>query len=199
MIHVAAQPEPTSFDAEVRQRGLSWLRKRSIPLDQPLPPGIKLEPYWRCCLDEIHESYNGCCAYLAIFIERITGGSSVDHFIAKSQRADLAYEWSNYRLACSRMNSRKRDYDDALDPFEVETGWFHLELITGRIYPNPQTSVAQETSIQKTIDRLGLDDAGSREIRARHYQEYREGLYSDDYLKRRSPFVWSEAKRQGLL
>jgi uncharacterized protein (TIGR02646 family) len=199
MIHVAAQPEPASFDTEVRQKGLAWLRKRRIALDQPLPSKTTVEPYWRHCLDEMHSSYNGCCAYLAVFFERVTGGGSVDHFVAKSQRADLAYEWSNYRLACSRMNSRKRDYDDVLDPFEVEPGWFHLELVSGHIFPNPGLSPEQQASIQATIVRLGLDDKGNQEMRARHYQDYWEGCYTADFLKRRSPFVWSEAERQKLL
>jgi uncharacterized protein (TIGR02646 family) len=199
MIHVAAQTEPASFDVEVRQKGLAWLRKKKIALDQPLPPNTTIEPYWRHCLDHMHTSYNGCCAYLAIFFERVTGGGSVDHFIAKSQRADLAYEWSNYRLACSRMNSRKREYDDVLDPFEVETGWFRLELVSGRLYPNPTLQPDQLTAVQATIERLGLDDAGNREMRARHYLEYREGYYTADFLEKRSPFVWTESNRQELL
>lgn len=199
MIHVTAQPEPASFDAEVRQKGLAWLKKKKIALDQPLPPKTRLEPYWRHCLDDMHASYNGCCAYLAVFFERVTGGGSVDHFIAKSRRADLVYEWGNYRLACSIMNSRKREYDDVLDPFEVETGWFYLELVSGRIYVNPALEPVQQAAVQATIDRLGLDDAGNRELRARHYQEYREGLYTSAFLKKRSPFVWAEANRQGVL
>jgi len=44
MIHVAAQPEPASFDTEVRQKGLAWLRKRRIALDQPLPSKTTLSP-----------------------------------------------------------------------------------------------------------------------------------------------------------
>lgn len=199
MIHIAAQPEPATFEKQVRQKGLAWLRKKEIALDQPLPPKTAIEPYWRHCLDDMHASYHGCCAYLAVFFERVTGGGSVDHFIAKSQRADLAYEWSNYRLACSKMNSRKRDYADVLDPFEVETGWFHLEPVSGRIFPNPQLQYEQQKAVDATIDRLELDDAGNREMRARHYQEYREGLYSAEFLKKRSPFVWMEANRQGLL
>lgn len=199
MIHVDAQPEPAPFDSEVRQRGFAWLNKNKIALDQPLPPKTELEPYWRNCLDDLHSSYHGCCAYLAVFFERMTGGGSVDHFIAKSERADLVYDWSNYRLACSRMNSRKREYDDVLDPFEIEDGWFHLELITGRIYPNPILSPERGATVQATIDRLSLDDAGNREMRARHYQEYRENQYTGDFLKKRSPFVWLEASRQGLM
>lgn len=199
MIHVTAQPEPATFDTVVRQKGLAWLRRKRIALDQPLPSNTTIEPYWRLCLDDLHTTYDGCCAYLAIFFERVTGGGSVDHFIAKSQRADLAYEWSNYRLACSRMNSRKREYDDVLDPFEIETGWFHIELVSGRIFPNPNLLPNQKDAVQATIDRLGLDDPGNREMRARHYQEYRQGLYTADFLKRRSPFVWSEANRQWIL
>jgi len=199
MIHVESQLPPDSFDSEVRLKGLAWLKKKNIPLDQPLPPKTGLKPYWQACLDDLHKSYDGCCAYLAVFFERTTGGGSVDHFIAKSQRADLAYEWSNYRLACSRMNSRKREYDDLLDPFEIEDGWFHLELITGRIYPNPALSPERLAAVQATIDRLLLDDAGNREMRARHYQEYRENHYTAEFLKKRSPFVCLEAQRQGLL
>ena len=198
MIHVAPQPEPDSF-AKVRENGMAWLKKKNIALDQPLPSETKLKPYWRDCLDDLYTSYDGYCSYLAVFFERVTGGGTVDHFIAKSKRADLAYEWSNYRLACSHMNSRKRDYDDVLDPFEIEDGWLHLELITGRIYPNPALSPEKLTAIQKTITRLGLDDAGNRELRARYYQEYRSNEYTENFLKKRSPFVWAEAQRQGLL
>lgn len=33
MIPVAAQPEPTAFDAKVRQKGLAYLRKKGFSLD----------------------------------------------------------------------------------------------------------------------------------------------------------------------
>lgn len=199
MIHVDAQPEPAGFNKDVRQKGLAHLRQKGIALDQPLPPKAKITPYWQACLDDLHSSYQGVCAYLAVFIERITGGVSADHFIAKSRLAGLAYEWTNYRLACSTINSRKREYDDVLDPFVIGADWFHLEIVSGRIYPNPRLTDAQRAAVQATIDRLDLDDADCRELRARHYQEYREGYYTSDFLSRRSPFVHSEAARQGLL
>ncbi len=199
MIPVMPQPEPDTFDEKVRQRGLEYLRKKRILLDRPLPPGTELYPYWRDCLDDLYSRYNGLCAYLAIFFERVTGGGSVDHFIAKSKRANLAYEWNNYRLASSTMNSRKGQFDDALDPFQIHEDMFHLELVSGRIYPNPELSAEELKSVADTIKRLGLDDPGCREMRARHYQEYREGLYTSDFLKKHSPFVWYEANRQGLL
>jgi len=66
MIHVAAQPEPASFDAAVRQKGLAWLKMRGIALDQPLPSGTAIDPCWRLCLDDLYASYAGCCAYLAV-------------------------------------------------------------------------------------------------------------------------------------
>jgi uncharacterized protein (TIGR02646 family) len=198
MIHVAAQPEPASFHVQVRQKGLTHLKRKKIALDQPLPPKTKIVPYWRDCLDDLYWSYHGTCAYLGIFFERVTGGGSVDHFIAKSQRADLAYEWSNYRLACSTMNSRKYTYDDVLDPFHIENGWFHLELVSGRVYPNPDLPDGVKAQVKATIERLGLDDPGNRAMRARHFQLYIDG-YPTDFLKSYSPFVWHEATRQGLV
>lgn len=199
MIPVAAQPEPADFDANVRTKGLAHLTEKGFALDQPLPPKADLQPYWRACLTDLHQSYNGVCAYLGVYFERIMGGASVDHFIAKSKHAGLAYEWSNYRLACSTMNSRKRDYSDVLDPFYLSPGLFRLQLSTGRIYPNPSLEAQAMRVVEETIERLGLDDPQCRNLRATWYQEYLEHGLPADYLKMKSPFVWQEANRQGLL
>ena len=86
-----------------------------------------------------------------------------------------------------------------LDPFSCRPGTFHLELVTGRIYPNPKLSAGRRQAASKTIDRLGLDEYECREMRALYYRDYRDGHLSEAYFRRRSPFVWSEAKRQGLL
>lgn len=199
MIPVHLQPEPASFDALVRQKGRAYLQKQGIVLTGPVQSELKILPYWRDCLDDLHRSYGGVCAYLAVYIERVTGGSTADHFIAKSTDAGQAYEWSNYRLACSTMNSRKRNYSDVLDPFDVQANWFRLELTSGRIFTNPTLDTRLRNAVQQTIDRLSLDDGGNREMRARHYEEYCSGLYTATYLQRRSPFVYLEAARQQLL
>ncbi len=199
MIHVDQQPEPSNFEVMVRQKGLSFLRKKGIDIQAPLPQGAKIATYWRQCLDDLYRSYHGECAYLGIFFERVSGTASVDHFVPKSKRSDLAYEWSNYRLVCSMMNCRKREYEDVLDPFTIENGWFHLELVSGRIFPAPGLHEQLGAAVRATIARLDLDHSVNREMRARHYQEYCEGCYTALFLKARSPFVYSEAVRQGLL
>ena len=199
MIPVTPKPEPEDFDTQVRQKGLRWLEKHDIDIKDPLPSGTKLPPYWRACLDELYHNYDGVCAYLAVSIERTTGTGTVEHFCPKSLRPDLAYEWCNYRLACSAINSRKREFTDILDPFEIEDGLFYLELVSGHIFPNPRLPGALQKEIQKTIDRLKLDSPANNEMRAKHYQFYCEGEVTEEFLKKYSPFVWMEAARQGLL
>lgn len=199
MIPVQAQPEPAAFDADVRKKGLAYLQRQGFLLDQPLPPNADIEPYWRACMTDLHRAYGGVCAYVGVFFERVMGGGSVDHFIAKSANAGLAYEWDNYRLACSTMNSRKRDYNDVLDPFLLAPDLFRLQLSTGHIYPNPTLDAAPMRIVEETIGRLGLDDPQCREMRARWYQDYLEHQLPADYLKKKAPFIWVEASRQGLL
>lgn len=202
MIHVAPQPEPDTFDSKVRQKGLTWLKDENIPPNRPIPSGVRLPSYWRKCLSDLRSSYKDHCAYLAVQIEEVEGeDASVDHFLAKSRRPDLAYEWSNYRLSCSDINSLKGNSEDVLDPFVIENNWFHLdlELVIGHIYSNKELSPDLREKVQATIDRLRLNNDRYREMREQHYKGYHEGYYNSDYLKRISPFVWSEAKRQGLL
>lgn len=199
MIRVNPQPEPSTFDSAVRQPGLKYLNDKKINLTKPVPAKTKIKACWSACLDDLHKCYQGHCAYLAVYFERATGGATVEHFVAKSQQAGRAYDWDNYRLASSIVNSRKRAHADVLDPFDVQDGDFHLELVSGKIYPNPQAAADRQAAVTDSIDRMGLDDARHREMRARHFQEYSQGDYTADYLKRRSPFVWLEADRQGLL
>ncbi|TDL49035.1 hypothetical protein E2R52_20385 [Pantoea ananatis] len=199
MVPVIPAPEPANFDDRVRQRGLAHLKAENIDVTQPLPSGTKINNYWVDCLDELYTSYHGVCAYVAVHFERVTANGSVDHFAAKSARADLAYEWSNYRLSCGRMNSRKNHYDDVLDPFDVIAGDFHLELVSGRIYPNPELQAERFARVDTTIRRLKLDAPGCRALRVKHFDEYLTKYYTSCYLKRISPLVWYEADRQGLL
>jgi len=199
MLYVSPQPEPVDFDEKVRQKGLAHLADKGIALDRPLSKGTKINSYWTGCLPELYAAYSGVCAYVAVHFERVTANGSVDHFVAKSSRADLSYEWSNYRLACGRMNSRKNKYDDVLDPFSLTNGLFHLECVTGRIYPNPAADNDVKELVNQTIKRLGLDDPDCRELRARHFSEYISKQFDRTYFRRISPFVWHEANRQGLL
>lgn len=199
MIPVKQQPEPEDFDAKVRKPGLQWLKDNRIAAAKPVPGGRTLSPFWRACLDDLYDSYDQTCAYLCVFLERAHGAVTTEHFIAKSQAAGLAYEWSNFRLACSVINSRKGVFQDVLDPFEIQTDTFHLELITGRIYPNPKLPSQDHRAAEETIERLQLDNGMNRKMRTRHFDDYLKGEYTGLYLKRMSPFVWCEASRQNLL
>lgn len=199
MIPVSLAPEPSKFDATVRQPGHAWLAAHKIPRTRKLALGTELKPYWRDCLDDLHVSYAGVCAYACVFVERMTGGISTDHYVAKSRRAGLAYEWNNFRLACATMNGRKSDFSTILDPIGLAVETFWLELVTGRIYPRPSLAAAARGRAELTLETLKLDDDGWRETRARHYEEYRRHEYDERFLRKRSPFVWYEARRQNAL
>lgn len=189
MIPVALQPEPDSFDQQVRQLGNQWLASNPTATAENYPP------YWRKCLADLHTAYSGICAYVGTYINPTTGASSVDHFVAKSRRPDLAYEWANYRLACLRMNARKRDFDDVLDPFTISENRFQLVLLTGEIKP----AFLNDVDALNTIQRLGLDQENFREERYTYFLDYLKGEISADYLCRRAPFVYQEAVRQGQI
>jgi uncharacterized protein (TIGR02646 family) len=199
MIPVTPQPEPANFDAKVRQPGKRWVARQGLDPSQPVPSGTELKPYWTECLPQLAELYGHVCAYVCLYIPKITGSPSVEHFVPKSRQLSLAYEWSNYRLVCAKMNSRKRDYSDVLDPFTLQAGTFVLNLQDGSISPSPGLSAALKQRAEATIDRLDLDDVECRQQRLEHFDAYKQGDVSEAYFKRRAPFVWVEAQRLGRL
>ena len=100
-------------------------------------------------------------------VEPITGSDTVDHYIPKSLDVRSAYEWSNYRFACARMNARKGVAAEVLDPFEVQDGWFQLELVRFQLLPAPGLPSELVARIETTIQLLGLNDEDCKQTRAR--------------------------------
>jgi hypothetical protein len=215
MIPVNPAPIPLSFDAAVRDRGLRALaelvgepppkpRRKGRPFKkiadrrEDIPPN-KLPPYWTHALDDLMEAYQRICAYSCFPIHPVTGARSVDHMAPKSRAWDRVYEWSNYRLACSLLNARKRDFTDVLDPFEVRDGWFVLELVGFQVLPAEGLPAVTAQRVESTIHRLGLNEPAFTTTRERHWSNYINGHVSFEILLEESPFVARELHRQGRL
>ena len=98
------------------------------------------------------------------------------------------YEWDNYRLACSLMNSRKKDAIYVLDPFQVKTGWFELELVGFQIKPGRfAAGPAFGNRVERTITRLRLNEDDCRTARERYAVNYWNGELPLAFLSRASP------------
>lgn len=223
MIHVEKQPEPRppdfDFDREVRQRGLSALaelagkaptikrrgpriRKQVERLEDLEPQVLRKYDYWTRALPALHRAYRGVCAYTCFYIEPLTG-PTVDHFVAIT-RSELreAYEWDNYRLACSLMNACKGDFPDVLDPFIVQDGWFQLNLDTFEVLPAEGLEATLRQRVQETVERLRLNSLECRSVRRRWFEAY--WLPRDPsrpvplwFLEEQAPFLAREMRRQG--
>lgn len=189
MIHVVKQVEPHHFRELVRDPGLKFLKSN------PKPKSGEWKSYWQRALPDLHDAYLGVCAYSAFWAPDCT----VDHFVPKSVSPALAYEWDNFRLATPKMNSRKRDYTDVLDPFEIGNGWFVLEFPSLIVKPNSELSEDTRSKVLATIERLRLnDDDYCLKFRVRWVLEY---CRTPDLgiLRQVAPFVALELERQGLL
>lgn len=187
MIPVSPAPEPENFDRTVRQPGLAAMAANPSP---PSPPS-----FWRKATPDMMRAYHQICAYFCIYMEFINS-PTIDHFIAKSRNREMIYEWSNYRLACSLANSRKRDFEDVLDPFDIPEGLFALDLITLKVVPGPHAESRRE-EVGRTIRRLGLDRADYASCLEDYYDAYWNKDISFKHLQRRAPFLAAEMIRQG--
>ena len=163
------------------------------------PKRFKFEPYWRSVNDEFHAAYHSICSYLGLYIDRAIGVGSVDHFLHKSgNKAYLAYEWENYRLASLRINAKK-GAATVLDPFQIQDGWFVLDIVTGRVSANSILNAANKSSILLTIQVLGINDQINCQARCRYIDRYMRNEIAEPVLKDDAPFVYKEMVRQGLL
>lgn len=210
MIRVEQAPEPADFDLKVRKPGLRAIaemvgepdlpkrrgRKREVIAEsRDAIPADKFPPYWTEALPQLLEAYGRVCAYMSFYIERVTGAASVDHMLPKSRDWQEVYEWGNYRLACSLMNTRKNNYQDVLDPFEIDNEWFRMELVGYQVIPAPELPPKINEKVQATINRLSLNDYECLKLREEYAEEYSQGDINLAHLARRAPFLAREIER----
>lgn len=193
MIPVVPQPEPPSFEDKVRSPGRSFLRKFANPSNEL----FKRASYWQACLPELRQAYSEICAYSGCWVHY--EGGTVDHFLPRSVRPDLAYEWTNYRLAFAKLNFYKGSSTNVLDPFHIQEGWFALDFANFFVQPNPDLPSDVETAVRTTISilRLNTDDL-LVQLRFSVVKDYAKGDLTFDLLRRRYPFIASELQRQAL-
>lgn len=188
MMRLHLAPEPADFHHKVREPGRRALADRR---DAELPP------LWRQCLADLHRAYHGICAYYCFYLER-ANHPGADHFVAKcGAGAELAYEWSNYRLACAHANACKRDYPDVLDPAAIEDGWFQLDPYSLIVSADPALPEATRAQVDETIARLKLNESRALETRARAKDQFLLGLTLAG-LHKYFPFFARELERQGI-
>lgn len=169
-------------------------------VETAIPPD-EFPPYWRDALDDMLESYERRCSYLALYIEHATGSPTVDHVIPKSRAWDQIYEWSNYRLCAALINSAKGNLITLVDPFAVRRGWFALEFVGFQVVPGPRAPASRRKRIDATLYVLNLPEC--LKARAEYVVNYERGPQRGGidlpYLERRAPFIAGELRRQGRL
>lgn len=192
MIRVAQQPEYEGFDQSVRQRGQAFLRGNPNPNSQQ----FKKHNYWSSCLQNLHAVYQGQCAYTS---RHLVETGSVDHFLPKSRYPHLAYEWDNFRLARQVINSRKGNSEEVVDPFQVEQGWFVLDLPSCLVKAGEELTAEIRASVNRTINTLALNqDERLVQERCDLLVNLADGDITLRYLDRHYPFLSSEVRRQNV-
>lgn len=204
MIRLIRFPEPDYFDKEIREKGLTFLHQKGILLTEPAPSKTYFKPYWTTCKEDLYSLYQGYCAYTCFHIHKRTGASTVEHIMPKRLFPDQAYEWKNYCLACARINSKKGEQTDLINPFDVVEDLFYLKLETGFMFANDKSSLFDIAN--KTIKNLGLNNQAWCKERqkcfCRFIDDRKNGLnleYSKKHLREASIFVYKEAERQQVL
>jgi len=191
VIPVSPRSEPPDFDQKVRAKGKRFLKNAATPVQWDG------HEYWRAALGDLREGYDSICAYLVHWIPPGTGFATVDHFVPRSVRRDLAYEWSNYRLACGAINSKKREYQDVVDPFSVEDGWFALDFPSLQVRCGVASDRPLRMGIEATINRLDLNCESFVQERWHWLEEFCRNQDMDS-LRRHAPFIAHELVRQKL-
>ncbi len=199
MLLTIQQPEPLQFNETVRQPGQKFLSKKGIS-SGPTPKKFRWNSYWRKCIPDLYAAYNSTCAFSGLRIAQITGAKTVEHFLPKSLYPEQAYEWKNFRLVSARLNGRKRDWLDVMDPFLVPKYCFYIDFFTGLLTINPLISNEDYILADSTITRLKLNsDKTLVKNRLEAYEDYIARDISALIFQRENPFAYAEAVRQDLL
>ena len=82
MIPCTMPGEPPEFEADCRQKGAEWLKRRRGTVGRP-------KDFWSPFKSHLADGFGRLCAYSAMY-EPV---GTVDHFLSSKNDLSLAYEW----------------------------------------------------------------------------------------------------------
>jgi hypothetical protein len=159
MIRVDLPGSPVHYTSKVRTPGELFLQATPIPSN----PDWQKHNYWKEIHEYLYQALRGICMYCASWTPRRRDAArgldstSIDHYIPKSAAPERAYDWDNFRLCRSRLNHRKGNFVDVLDPCSIANGWFTLDFSTFLIQPTSDLEPAIGTGVRSSIERLQLN------------------------------------------
>jgi hypothetical protein len=183
-------PKPQNFTRDCTAKGKTWLAEN--------PDSDKFPPLWQKYQPQLAAGFNDRCGWWAM---RIADGA-VDHYLSKKNHRERAYDWSNYRYISATVNSSKGNLDNqVLDPFEIQPGWFEVQLPSMLLIRTALVPLALQARADFTINKLQL--VCGRKVRLnrrRWYEEYKKGFITDAGLATYAPliaeavFKWKNSK-----
>ena len=201
MIRVTLPSAPAHYRTSVRIPGEAFLKHNPSPSNKDWSN----HAYWRKIHHDLYKGHRGICVYCSSWTPRAKHSprgldhTSVDHFVPKSLAPKKAYEWSNFRLCRTRLNHKKDNYLDVLDPCTVTDGWFIIDFTTFQIRPAPGLPQAVESSVISTIDRLQLNvDNDYVDERIAVIREYALDRLSLPQLQSKYPFIAQQIQTQNF-
>lgn len=180
-------PEPTGFEEDCRTPGNAWLSAN------PHAKTSKYPNHWAQYEDELATAFQQRCGWWAMWIAE----GEVEHFLSKKHHSDQTYEWSNYRFVTGSVNSSKRNHDNkVLDPFEIQSGWFEINLWTMHLKLTDGVPDHLSDKALFTIEKLHLQD-GRKVIRCRKawYRSFKQNRLTLEGLEEKAPLVAQAVKR----
>ena len=98
-----------------------------------------------------------------------------------------------------RLNNRKSNHNDVIDPFTLPNRWFTLDFRSFLVRPNGALSGSKKRKVQRTLDRLKLNtDNDYVQERINVVREYCLGNYTLDIIEEFWPFIAREMRAQNF-
>jgi len=171
--------KPRNFTRDCETPGKTWLAAN--------PTSKRFPPHWQKYQPQLADGFHDRCGWWAV---RIADGA-VDHYLSKKFHRGRAYDWTNYRYISASVNSSKRNKDDkVLDPFDIQPGWFEVQLPSMLLKRTALVPPALQAKADFTIKELRLvRGLKVRRIRRKCYEDYKQGLITDAGLAAYAPLV----------
>lgn len=180
MIRFERVPEPADFAGKAKTADEAWLAAH--------PDADRPKDYWTPFKGALADGFGNLCAYSAMY-EPV---GTVDHFVSCHEDRSKAYEWENCRYCAAWINSSKGNVpaDALLDPFEIENGWFDLDLPSLQLKVSDTIPDEFRDRAEYVLDRLRLrDDERVMRQRSEWYRMYLCGELSKVGLERKAPLI----------